>query len=103
MDGPGNFIPTTTSISDNLRAAGNSMGLHGFTAVKNTAQHTGRCTTLVVAATAVFSQLAIDNSATDPLIGLSLPVGFEILGEIRSFTLTSGTVIAYHKEGTTPN
>ena len=103
MDGPGNFIPTTTSIGDNIRASGNSMGLHGFTAAKDTVKHTGPYTTLVVVATAVLSQLAVDNSATDPLIGVSLPVGFEILGSIRSFTLTSGTVIAYHKEGIEPN
>jgi len=99
---PGNFIEGKVSALGKLDSLTNSMGVFGFTAVKDTNQRVGKFTSLRIMVAATFSQLKVTNSATDALLNVSFPAGHEILGPVESFTLSAGTVIAYHAEGQEP-
>lgn len=76
------------------------MGHQGFTLVTGTSANTaGYIAIQTVAATVIASIAGTGISGT--WSGTTIPSGITIVGKISSFTLTSGTVIAYLARATT--
>jgi hypothetical protein len=77
-------------------AANASLGQNGWTLVTGTSANTDGYNAIMVVESAVFSAI-VGTGITSTGIGsvAALPVGFVIFGNITSFTLTSGKVIAY--------
>jgi len=70
-----------------------SMGRDGSTVFSDTAAHTGPWCSITIVVASIFS--AFNGDGMVGYVGPTFPVGHTILGPINSFTLTSGTVVAY--------
>lgn len=72
----------------------NSMGIYGATIVADTSATTGPFIAIEFVTAGAFSALSL-NGSTGTFTGVTFPAGFRLLGRIASFTLSSGTVVAY--------
>jgi len=68
---------------------------NGFDFVDDNAVHEGNYQTLKVLSACKISSATIDNTTVGNLTAYELPVGFEINGQIYSFSLQYGAVLAY--------
>ena len=75
-------------------AVQDSMGLQGFTLVTSTAEQTSGYVALQIVSATVISAIA-GTGIAGTWSGTTIPAGFTIVGRISSFTLASGSVIAY--------
>ena len=75
------------------------MGLGGIEYAGDTVKHVAPSNTpyiqITVVAAATFSEFTGDPAVTGTITGIAFPAGMTIYGRVKSFTLTSGSVIAY--------
>lgn len=81
-------------MSSSVTITNDFTGRKGVVNTVDTAAVTGPFCAITILADATFSALA-ETDATGSLVGLSLPAGLTIHGNITGFTLSSGAVRAY--------
>jgi len=70
------------------------LGQNGFEVINDTSANTAGYFAIQVLADCVFSAMTATNTTFD-FSAVTFPTGQIVFGNIESFTLTSGTVIAY--------
>lgn len=81
-------------MSNSSELLGLSIGLGGSQVANDTARYTDRYKLIHVLADAVFDEYT-DSKMAGSILGITIKQGTTIGGDITSFKLTSGTVIAY--------
>ena len=71
-----------------------SLGQNGFTYVVDTTAHSGFYVAILALTDATFTALA-GNSVDGPVATMVLPAGLSICGQLTSFQLSAGAVVAY--------
>jgi len=80
--------------NDARKATEQSMGQNGFEFINDTSEHTGKFCCLYAVEDTVIED--VEGSNIDEVgSNIPLPTGLMIVGYIESFTLVSGSVIAY--------
>jgi hypothetical protein len=87
---------TETTTSDIKSYSEMSLGQRGHTLVTSTLLQNGSWAAIQVIEAAVFNSLTCANT-TAPAIGVEIPTGVIIYGNISSFALEYGKVIAYKR------
>jgi len=79
----------------NMEANNAMMGQNGWEIVDDTSAHTTGYNFIMCITSCVFSDITATNSDDTGIGSITFPPNFLIAGNITSFTLTSGDVIAY--------
>jgi hypothetical protein len=89
----GAFVDTTDSEQRWQIYNSVNIGAQGSRYVNDTSVHNGSWKAITIASNTIFSSLVGNISG---IVGNTIPAGVTIYGVITSFTLTSGSVIAYN-------
>jgi hypothetical protein len=87
-------VSASSSTAAANRAATQAAGIVGTVYESGTTARTGPFCKITVVTAATFSALSWANLTGSTITGVALPAGTVLEGDIASFTLTSGSVLA---------